>query len=50
MVESPVDVETTGGETLTISFQRQGNGFERVFLEGETRIVYEGQLWEEAYR
>jgi diaminopimelate epimerase len=50
LVDSPVAVETTGGEVLTIYFQRKGEGFERVFLEGDTRLVYEGNLWEEAYK
>jgi diaminopimelate epimerase len=50
LVDSPVAVETTGGEVLNIHFQRKGKGFERVFLEGDTRLVYEGELWEEAYR
>jgi diaminopimelate epimerase len=50
LVDSPVAVETTGGEVLNIYFQRKGKGFERVFLEGDTRLVYEGELWEEAYR
>jgi len=49
LVDSPVAVETTGGEVLHIYFQRRGKGFERVFLEGDTRLVYEGELWEEAY-
>jgi diaminopimelate epimerase len=47
---SPAAVETTGGEILTIYFQRKGEGFEHVFLEGDTRLVYEGNLWEEAYK
>jgi len=50
LVDSPVAVETTGGEILNIYFRRQGNDFDRVFLEGDTRFVYEGQLWEEAYK
>ncbi len=50
LADSPVAVETTGGEVLNIHFQQTAEGFERVFLEGDTRIVYEGNLWEEAYR
>ncbi len=49
-VDSPVAVETTGGEILTIHFEKKGEVFERVFLEGDTRLVYEGELWEEAYK
>ncbi len=50
LADSPVAVETTGGEVLNVYFQRKGEGFERVFLEGDTRLVYEGNLWEEAYK
>ena len=49
-VDSPVAVETSGGEILNIHFQKKGDGFDRVFLEGDTRLVYEGDLWEEAYK
>jgi diaminopimelate epimerase len=49
LVDSPVEVQTTGGEILKIYFQPEGDGFDRVFLEGDTRVVYEGELWEEAY-
>jgi len=47
-VDSPVEVQTSGGEILKIYFQAQGDGFGRVFLEGDARVVYEGELWEEA--
>jgi len=49
-VDSPVAVETSGGEILNIHFQKKGDGFDPVFLEGDTRLVYEGDLWEEAYK
>jgi diaminopimelate epimerase len=49
LVDSPVEVQTSGGEILKIYFQTEGEGFGRVFLEGDTRVVYEGELWEEAY-
>ena len=49
-VDSPVAVETSGGEILNIHFQKKEDGFDRVFLEGDTRLVYEGDLWEEAYK
>ena len=50
LADSPVAVETTGGEVLNIHFEKTAGGFERVFLEGDTRIAYEGNLWEEAYQ
>ncbi|MDH4265007.1 MAG: diaminopimelate epimerase [Deltaproteobacteria bacterium] len=49
LADSPVEVETRGGEILYIYFHPRGDGFEKVFLEGDTRVVYEGNLWEEAY-
>jgi diaminopimelate epimerase len=49
LVDSPVEVQTTGGEILKIYFQPKGEGFDRVFLEGDTRVVYEGVLWGEAW-
>lgn len=50
LADSPVEVQTSGGEILKIHFQPQEEGFGLVFLEGDTRLVYEGELWEEAYQ
>lgn len=50
---SPVEVLTRSGETLTIHFDRGGSDhpdsiqFKDVYLEGEARVVYEADLWEE---
>ena len=48
MVNSPVKVKTRGGENLTIHFERQGDSFDQVWLEGNTAIVYQAQLNQEA--
>ncbi|MBI5183582.1 MAG: diaminopimelate epimerase [Nitrospinae bacterium] len=48
-VESPVSVKTKGGDILTIYFKREGLGFNDLYLEGDTRVVYTGELWEEGY-
>ena len=48
MVASPVKVKTRGGEGLTIHFQREGDSFNEVWLEGNTSIIYEGRLNQEA--
>ena len=48
MVNSPVKVKTRGGEELVIYFQRKTDIFEKVWLEGNTSIVYEGRLHQEA--
>ncbi len=47
-VTSPVGVRTRGGEELTIHFDREGNDFKRVWLEGNTAIAYVARLNEEA--
>jgi len=48
-VHSPVEVRTRSGEFLTIYFDRRQNGalFGDVYLEGEARVVYEADLWNE---
>lgn len=49
LINSPVDVWVKSGETLKIYFEKTDNGFEKVYLEGRTKVVYHGLLWEEAY-
>lgn len=49
LVDSPVDVLVRSGETLKIHFVKTGAGFETVYLEGGTTVVYQGFLWDEAY-
>ncbi len=41
-VEPPVSVKTRGGEILTVDFKRKQNQISDVYLEGETRFVFEG--------
>jgi diaminopimelate epimerase len=48
MVRPPVDVRTKSGETLTIYFDASGKVPEEVYMEGETTVIYQGQLWQEA--
>ncbi|MBW1789058.1 MAG: diaminopimelate epimerase [Deltaproteobacteria bacterium] len=51
LVRSPVQVLTRGGEELTIHFESDGDSpgaFREVWLEGNTSIVYTGQLRAEA--
>jgi diaminopimelate epimerase len=47
-MSSPVRVATRGGEELKIYFDKKGDSFVKVWLEGGTSIVYQGQLHEEA--
>lgn len=48
LATSPAALHTTGGELLKIYFEKDGRDFHGVFLEGDTRLIYEGKLWEEA--
>jgi hypothetical protein len=43
--QPPVKVRTAGGEVLTVDFKREGDKITRTTLEGETRFVYDGQLF-----
>ena len=47
--DSPVDVLTRSGEVLEISFRKEGDRYTDVCMEGETALVYEGLLNEEAW-
>jgi diaminopimelate epimerase len=46
---SPIRVKPKGGGFLTIFFQNENRRFSSVFLEGDARVIYEGDLWEEAW-
>ncbi len=54
LVESPVELLTRGGEALTVYFDNPpAEGpveFHEVFLEGEARVVYDAELWEDTLR
>ncbi|MBI3991398.1 MAG: diaminopimelate epimerase [Candidatus Omnitrophica bacterium] len=43
-VISPVNVNTYGGDILKIYFEKSGEGFKNVFLEGKVKEVFEGGL------
>jgi diaminopimelate epimerase len=54
LVVSPVEVMTQSGETLTIHFEQQNSEglpeFAEVYLEGDAKVVYEAELWDETLR
>jgi diaminopimelate epimerase len=50
LVESPVDVRVQSGELLRIHFEQTEGGFTKVYLEGKAKVVYQGTLWDEAWR
>ncbi len=51
---SPVDVLTRSGETLVIYFEKISQGdrieFYNVYLEGDAKVVYDAELWDETLR
>lgn len=54
LVRSPVDVRTRSGESLVIYFEKSTRDdkmeFFGVYLEGDARVVYEAELWDETLR
>jgi len=50
LVRSPVSIKTKGGETLTVYFEIEAGEVKKVFFEGDVHIIYEAEMWEEAYR
>lgn len=49
LVKSPVSIKTSGGEILTVHFEIEAGEARQVFFEGDVHIIYEGEIWEEAY-
>ena len=49
LVKSPVSIKTSGGEILKVHFEIEAGEAKKVFFEGDVHIIYEGELWEEAY-
>ena len=43
-LESPVTVETGGGESLKVYFEISDGDFKNVYLEGMAKLVYEGEI------
>jgi len=50
LIESPVNVRVKSGETLKVYFRKTDHGFEDIYLEGKAKVVYEGRIWDEAYK
>ncbi|BBO66164.1 diaminopimelate epimerase [Desulfosarcina alkanivorans] len=46
---SPVSLTTRSGGQLTVHFTMKGDRCTDVFLEGDARVIYRGELWEEAW-
>ncbi len=50
LVQSPVDVRVQSGELLRVYFEGTAEGFRNVYLEGTATVVYQGKLWDEAWK
>ena len=48
-VTSPVGVRTASGSVLTIHFDLENDEAKNIYLEGDARIIYSGELSEEAW-
>lgn len=48
-LNSPVSILTKSGALLNIYFQKNDNEFSDVYLEGDARVVYSGNLWKDAW-
>ena len=49
-LSAPIRVRTRGGEDLTIYFSEKDGVFADIFLEGDARVIYKGELWKEAWK
>jgi diaminopimelate epimerase len=50
LVEPPVEVCVRSDEILTIFFSGRGAEVADIYMQGETRLVYEGEMSEDAMR
>lgn len=48
-LESPVKVLTRSGAYLRIFFEKGETAFSDIYLEGDARVIYTGDLWPEAW-
>jgi diaminopimelate epimerase len=44
-MKSPISVLTTSGETLIVSFEKNGLQFSKVILEGSARMIFQGKVY-----
>jgi diaminopimelate epimerase len=47
---SPVSLTTRSEVKLTVHFIKEAGRFTDVYLQGDARVIYRGELWEEAWR
>jgi diaminopimelate epimerase len=49
-IGSPVNVLTKSGEYLNIFYKEKEGKYYDIYLEGDARIIYKAQLWEDAWK
>jgi len=47
---SPVEIITRSGSKLNIYFELREKVIQNTYLEGDARVIYQGELWDEAWR
>lgn len=48
--KSPINILTKSGAYLTIHFKHRKDKFYDIHLEGDARVIYKGELWEDAWK
>jgi diaminopimelate epimerase len=48
-LSSPVELKTRSGSHLRVYFSRNHDGFDRIYLEGDARVIGFGHLYEDAW-
>ncbi|MFV9646894.1 MAG: diaminopimelate epimerase, partial [Desulfobacterales bacterium] len=49
-MKSPISVRTNSGGWLTIYFESKTDTFYNIYLEGDARIIYKGEMSEESWK
>jgi len=49
-IESPINIITRSGEQLNIYYTQKEGRYYDIYLEGDARIIYKAQLWEDAWK
>jgi diaminopimelate epimerase len=47
---SPISLRSRSGSLLSVFYSQTEDGFKEIFLEGDARIIYRGELTDEAWQ
>jgi diaminopimelate epimerase len=47
---SPISLRSRSGSLLDVFYSQTENGFKEIFLEGDARIIYKGELTDDAWQ